>query len=300
MYRSQNTSIYINKSTIVTMPNDSKCAVPDVLIKCDGKTILIPKFGTTTVAGKIDKITDLNGNILYLRAARKYKAGNLVITGNEDSLKDYPADELMTCDTVAKVNDWITKYNAASRNVKPQIAWGKTSLIATMDINIGDEIIFSRGVQHWLFTTIYGHALPRVKLACCLKSIDNGHFPSMMSPSSPYIDSTMNCTIKDGDEYAEYYAMVMQKAFKFLDYGLEYWILENMICRGIPVEYAKKIANVTAYPTQENIKKFYHNYCSYCSKENPPMKCSGCLVVHYCDRECQTNHWPKHKAEFRH
>ena len=35
--------------------------------------------------------------------------------------------------------------------------------------------------------------------------------------------------------------------------------------------------------------------CDYCSKPGPTKNCSRCLSYYYCNRECQLNHWSKHK-----
>lgn len=39
--------------------------------------------------------------------------------------------------------------------------------------------------------------------------------------------------------------------------------------------------------------------CAYCHKQKPAdssfWKCSGCMIVQYCSKDCQTNHWKQHK-----
>ena len=41
--------------------------------------------------------------------------------------------------------------------------------------------------------------------------------------------------------------------------------------------------------------------CAACGSTVPKLRvfkvCSGCDTARYCDRECQTAHWPVHKQE---
>mmetsp|Transcript_21962 Transcript_21962/g.31543 ORF Transcript_21962/g.31543 Transcript_21962/m.31543 type:complete len:170 (-) Transcript_21962:132-641(-) len=38
-------------------------------------------------------------------------------------------------------------------------------------------------------------------------------------------------------------------------------------------------------------------HCFNCGKNDARSACSKCTVARYCDRECQRNHWPSHKAD---
>ena len=43
--------------------------------------------------------------------------------------------------------------------------------------------------------------------------------------------------------------------------------------------------------------------CYGCKEEKERASlsvCSRCMVTHYCSRECQVTHWPKHKRECDH
>ena len=43
--------------------------------------------------------------------------------------------------------------------------------------------------------------------------------------------------------------------------------------------------------------KFASTQCTYCKKSSDSLKkCLRCEEVQYCGKECQTSHWPKHKA----
>jgi hypothetical protein len=37
--------------------------------------------------------------------------------------------------------------------------------------------------------------------------------------------------------------------------------------------------------------------CAFCKKTEPPMRCSRCKSIFYCDRQCQRAHWRRHKRE---
>jgi hypothetical protein len=43
----------------------------------------------------------------------------------------------------------------------------------------------------------------------------------------------------------------------------------------------------------------FDKICALCGKTGGLQKCSGCKTVRYCDCDCQTKHWPSHKAECR-
>lgn len=59
------------------------------------------------------------------------------------------------------------------------------------------------------------------------------------------------------------------------------------ICTGKPFAYALNSKCRTAR-------------CDNCLKSGKLLKCSGCQYVHYCDRNCQRESWPIHKAECAH
>lgn len=40
--------------------------------------------------------------------------------------------------------------------------------------------------------------------------------------------------------------------------------------------------------------EFFHDVCQACQSANPKFRCP-CSRVRYCNRQCQKNHWPKHK-----
>ena len=45
----------------------------------------------------------------------------------------------------------------------------------------------------------------------------------------------------------------------------------------------------------EHCRQFIN--CEYCGRGHPKQRCSRCQLVHYCSRECQTNHWKEqHKS----
>jgi len=37
--------------------------------------------------------------------------------------------------------------------------------------------------------------------------------------------------------------------------------------------------------------------CANCGSRDAKSACGGCLTVCYCDKACQTSHWPGHKRE---
>ncbi|XP_039311446.1 histone-lysine N-methyltransferase SMYD3 isoform X2 [Solenopsis invicta] len=43
--------------------------------------------------------------------------------------------------------------------------------------------------------------------------------------------------------------------------------------------------------------KYRTTRCDNCLKSGKLLKCSGCQYVYYCDRNCQKESWPMHKAE---
>ena len=43
----------------------------------------------------------------------------------------------------------------------------------------------------------------------------------------------------------------------------------------------------------------FDKICAFCGKMGGLLKCGRCKTVRYCDCECQTQHWPSHKAECR-
>lgn len=49
---------------------------------------------------------------------------------------------------------------------------------------------------------------------------------------------------------------------------------------------------------RKRLDPVYKTKCSYCSVptgNKTPLTCSRCKLSYYCNRECQTNHWPEHK-----
>ena len=49
---------------------------------------------------------------------------------------------------------------------------------------------------------------------------------------------------------------------------------------------------------QENIKKKDpEKKCVVCQKPQSRQRCARCRNERYCGRECQVNHWPKHKSK---
>eukprot|EP01084_Bolivina_argentea_P205930 351699_1 len=58
------------------------------------------------------------------------------------------------------------------------------------------------------------------------------------------------------------------------------------------VSAKKQSISQTSQPTQcnDDIKK-----CEYCSKSHILKRCSGCKKVYYCNQDCQSSHWNKHK-----
>ena len=45
------------------------------------------------------------------------------------------------------------------------------------------------------------------------------------------------------------------------------------------------------------ISNMFANNCSYCGESNPPSNCSRCKAARYCNRECQSLDWRRHKIE---
>ena len=46
------------------------------------------------------------------------------------------------------------------------------------------------------------------------------------------------------------------------------------------------------------LKKQKHECCGFCNKTSEFLKlCTQCRVVKYCDKQCQTSDWKKHKKE---
>ena len=44
-------------------------------------------------------------------------------------------------------------------------------------------------------------------------------------------------------------------------------------------------------------KKDPEKKCAVCQKPNSRQRCARCRNERYCGRECQVNHWPKHKKK---
>lgn len=40
-----------------------------------------------------------------------------------------------------------------------------------------------------------------------------------------------------------------------------------------------------------------HKVCFSCGEQDPPLRCSQCLRPSYCNKNCQREDWPRHKAE---
>lgn len=51
----------------------------------------------------------------------------------------------------------------------------------------------------------------------------------------------------------------------------------------------------TSIEAQTHFGQELHLACAQCFKMDPGFKCSKCKFVSYCNRECQTLHWPIHK-----
>ena len=48
---------------------------------------------------------------------------------------------------------------------------------------------------------------------------------------------------------------------------------------------------------QDKKKKDPEKKCVVCQKPNSRQRCARCRSERYCGRECQVNHWPKHKKK---
>ena len=57
--------------------------------------------------------------------------------------------------------------------------------------------------------------------------------------------------------------------------------------------------NSTSATQSDNDKKRKNKEkrCAVCQKPNSRQRCSRCHNERYCGRECQVNHWPKHKKK---
>ncbi|XP_011636441.1 histone-lysine N-methyltransferase SMYD3 isoform X2 [Pogonomyrmex barbatus] len=72
--------------------------------------------------------------------------------------------------------------------------------------------------------------------------------------------------------------------------------IKNQGCTQVPVSkgttilYEKPFAYVVRSVVREE-------RCDYCLQSGKLSKCSGCQYVYYCDRKCQKESWPIHKAE---
>uniref|UniRef100_A0A7M5UIQ1 MYND-type domain-containing protein n=1 Tax=Clytia hemisphaerica TaxID=252671 RepID=A0A7M5UIQ1_9CNID len=52
----------------------------------------------------------------------------------------------------------------------------------------------------------------------------------------------------------------------------------------------RKISETTVSPRSTSFE------CSNCSKNEARSRCSRCTAVKYCSKECQKDHWVKHKV----
>ena len=59
--------------------------------------------------------------------------------------------------------------------------------------------------------------------------------------------------------------------------------------------YPEVKEHVTSLLSNEEIQHLYSSNCAHCSKSNARKKCGRCRT-HYCDRNCQTKHWSRHKS----
>ena len=53
----------------------------------------------------------------------------------------------------------------------------------------------------------------------------------------------------------------------------------------------------TSQGDNDKKKKDEEKRCAVCQKPNSRQRCSRCHNERYCGRECQVNHWPKHKKK---
>ena len=63
-------------------------------------------------------------------------------------------------------------------------------------------------------------------------------------------------------------------------------------------EMAYKRGDITLKTKEKRFEKKKRQYgsCAMCNGFGT-LRCSKCKQVHYCGRECQQNHWKKHKTQ---
>jgi MYND finger len=84
-------------------------------------------------------------------------------------------------------------------------------------------------------------------------------------------------------------------------------IKETKILNSIFFLFLKKIEIMSEKNLNELLAKINHIvskghkhiHCAACggSPTEKTNLCGGCMMVHYCSKECQQNHWTEHKKE---
>ena len=76
-------------------------------------------------------------------------------------------------------------------------------------------------------------------------------------------------------------------------------IFNRVVKRPKDLEKAKCIKNELYDNEEEGVpptSKDVNNICFFCNKEGSLKKCTRCFTAAYCNSECQTQHWKKHKS----